>query len=189
MSNFEDTNSASTSGTVVGQRHANTELRTLSARPQATYVRPWDGYDDTGEITYPLMRVNFNSEFTIEGYMFDKVTNVYISGGGDGVHPAIDKIGGTYGVYGHASPLSALSAFNPFSTALSISAKDLLSLYPQFSGFELDSGHWRVNSTNTITITLSAAQNAGNIDIIILNPAGYCLLSKDLSGSTINVKV
>jgi hypothetical protein len=183
MSNFENTNSTSTSGTVVGQRHPNTELRTLSARPQATYVRPWNGYDETGEITYPLMRVGFSSEFTIEGYMFDRVTNVYISGGGDGVH------GGTYGVYGHSSPLSALSAFNPFSEALSISAKDLLSLYPQFSGFELDSGHWRVNSINTLTITLSAAQNAGNIDVIILNPAGYCLLSKALSGSTINVKV
>ena len=166
MSYYWNENSSSTSGTITGARHSTTELRTLSARPQVTYVKPW--YD-----TYPRINVGYKTTLTIEGYMFDRVTNVYLSAGTN--------------VYDHTSPVSAVSLFNPFSGTSSLTGKDLLSLYPAFYGYELDSVYWRVNTENTMTIWLSATQNTGNIDLIIQNPAGYCLLSKALSGSMINV--
>ena len=183
----ETTNNTSTSATVAMHRNSLTELISLSARPQITYVKPW--YQDGIEPGYPRLPVgkvdvntaqidqSFSGTLLIEGYSFDKVTNIYVSAGGDS------------GIYDHTSSLSAISAFNPFSDALPISAKDLLTLYPKFSGFELESRFWMVRSDNVINVTLSAMQQSGNVDLIILNPAGYSLLSKDLSGSTISVIV
>jgi len=166
MSYYWEDNSSSTSSTVSGARTVITEQISLSARPQVTYVRPW--YD-----TYPKMVVGFDEDLTIEGYMLKNVTNVYVSAGD--------------GVYDHTSALSAISAFNPFSNASPLTGKDLLSLYPPFSGFELASSSWRVETENTMSVSLLSAVNPGNIDLILLNTAGYCLLSIALSGSTINV--
>ena len=165
MSYYWDDNSSSTTSTVTGARHSTTELRALSARPQVTYVKPW--YD-----TYPKINNGFKTQLTVEGYMFDRVTNVYISAG-DGVYTT--------------PPMSILSAYDPFSGTSPLTGKNLQALYPAFTGVELDSVYWRVNTQNTMSIWLSATEGTGNIDLIIQNPAGYCLLSTALSGSLINV--
>ena len=166
MSYYWEDNSSSTGSTVSGARNITTSMITISARPQVTYVRPW--YD-----TYPRIVAGFDADLVVEGYMLKNVTNVYISAGQD--------------VYDHTSALSAVSAFSPFSGTSPLTGKNLLSLYPAFSGFELASSSWRVESENTMSISLLSAVNPGNIDLILLNIAGYCILSKALSGSTINV--
>jgi hypothetical protein len=117
------------------------------------------------------MKVGFNETFIVEGYSLKKTTAVYISAG--------------VGVYDNTSPLSAISLYSPFSNASPLTGKDLLSLYPPFSGFKLDNNLWHISNDNIMTVTLSATQVAGPIDLIILNLAGYSVLSKDLNGSTI----
>ena len=165
-------NTTTTSGTVLSARTIVTELVSLSARPQVTYVTPWYNDPVWGDRVFPYMAVGYSQEFIIEGYRFKHTTSVYVSA--------------APGVY--TTSLSSVTAFNLFSDASALTGKDLLSQFPAFSGRKLDASAWHVETDNIMKIALEAPQAVGYIDLVIVNIAGYCLLSKDLSGAGIIVK-
>ena len=74
-----------------------------------------------------------------------------------------------------------------FSNAVATTGRDLLSQFPAFSGIKLDADQWHVINDYSMTITISAAQAAGNMDLIISNIAGYAMFTKDMSGCSIVV--
>jgi hypothetical protein len=166
--------STSTSATIIAAHHSGTEIVSLSARPQVTFARPWWNDPVWADRVFPYMVVGFAQTFTIQGYMFKNTTAVYLSGGPN--------------VYNHTSALSAITAFDLFSNASSLTGRDLASQFPAFSGYRLDSTEWHVVDDNHITVSLSAAQLTGYVDLVIANIAGYSLLSQDLSGNRIVVR-
>lgn len=157
-----DSNTASTSATVAAARHSDTEMRTLSARPQFTYAKPW--HDN-----YVRIVTGFKSSLTIQGYSLTHTRAVYVS-----AHE---------GVY--TSTLSADTLYDIYSNTVSTTGRDFTSQFPAFSGHKLESWQWHVVNDNAMTVELSATQGLGNLDLIIDNIAGYGMLTKDLSGSTI----
>ena len=169
-----DSNTASTSATVVTARGSEIEMTALSARPQITYVRPWYNDPFWNDRVFPYIVVGYPQTLTAQGYMFRRTTNVYVSAG--------------TGVYDGSSPLSTLSQYDLFSGASPLTGKDLLSQFPSFSGYKLDSDSWHVVNDNTLTINLPAPEAVGYIDIIVANLAGYCILSKALGGGPVIVR-
>jgi len=146
---------------VTAARNSQTEVVSISARPQITYVYP--------EIDLvPRSVAGFTTIFKIQGYNFNTVSAVFVSAGG--------------GVY--TNELSGISEFNIFGSLSSLSA-----LYPAFSGRRLPDNDFFVTTYNTMTVIFSAAQASGGADIIIVNDAGYGTLSIDLSGRIIDVTV
>ena len=100
---YEHTNNESTSATVALKRNSLTELVSLSGRPQITYAKPWR-YGDTGpgyphliasktDNTISLAEQDAIGNLQIQGYSFNHVTNIYVSGC----------------IYDHSSSLSAIS--------------------------------------------------------------------------------
>ncbi len=91
----------------------------------------------------------------------------------------------TYDVYGRSfmrlnaiylsgAPLSGITTFyNPFSSLPKLSAH-----YPGFTAYKLLSSEYSTNFDNTITITVPAPVQAGYIDVIAQNPAGYGALTR-----------
>lgn len=161
MNSFDNTIFTSNSS-VSGERNELTKTVSISARPEITYMYP--------EIDLvPRAKLGFNQFFHLQGYNFDTVYKVFLSAGKEGK-----------GVYDGTTALSAASAQDLFASLSGLSA-----LYPAFTGRELDS--FSIHSRNTISFMLCAAQATGRVDIILINPAGYCTLRDDLSGRTINV--
>lgn len=167
-------NTTSTSATVVTARGKELEMVSLSARPQVTYVRPWYNDPFWNDRVFPYIVVGYPQTLTFQGYMFTRTTNVYVSAGN--------------GVYEESSPLSTLSEHNLFSDASPLTGKDLLSQFPAFSGYKLDSDSWHVANDNMLTVNLPAPAGVGYIEIIIANLAGYCILSKALDGGPVIVR-
>jgi hypothetical protein len=167
-----DSNTTSTSATVIAARHDYTEMVSLSARPQVTFATPWWNDPVHGDRTFPYLVVSYGNTVNLQGYMFTNTTAVYVSA--------------SPGVY--TNTLSAVSAFNLFSNASPLTGRDLLSQFPAFSGFKLDSTDWHVVNDYTMTVDIAASQATGYIDLIIANVAGYSLLSTDLSGGGIVVR-
>ena len=162
-------NTTSTTSTVTGARHAHTEIVSLSARPQITNISP--SYEFPGE--YLQLKAGFNANLELYGYSLTHTASVYVS-----AHE---------GVYTNA--LSAVSEYDLFSNAVATTGRDLLSQFPAFSGVKLDTDQWHVINDHSMTITVSAAQAAGNLDLIICNVAGYAMFTKDMSGCSIVVSV
>jgi len=140
----------------------NTDLLYLSGRPQVLVTDPY--------LTTPSSN---GSIFTIDGKMFDDVTNLYVSG--------------TPGVFELAPsgiPLSAMwdtyATFqNPASGNPRISA-----LYPGFTGIEITK--YTIHNDNRITFIMPSAMSIGYIDVIAFNEAGYGILTTDSVRPTSN---
>lgn len=88
----------------------------------------------------------------LAGYMFDKLSQVYISGGNI-TYPAV-------------------SAIDLFSTNPVVS-----SICPPFSGYLYPSANYTVNNKNQLSLTLTDLEGTGFMDIILFNQAGYTKLS------------
>ena len=82
----------------------------------------------------------------------------------------------------YTNVLSAVTAFSPFDPSFPpfLSGDDKVSpgsslsaLYPSFSGFEVKVEDYYISSPNTIGFTLCATQGQGNINVIVVNDAGY----------------
>jgi hypothetical protein len=92
------------------------------------------------------------TKFKILGNMYDYVTNVYVSG--------------TEDVFENTA------LFYPTSSNPALSAN-----YPPFSGIEIL--EWSLINNNQIEFIMPSAVSAGKIDIIVLNEAGYGILTQD----------
>lgn len=160
-------NTTSTSATVIGARHLETEKVSLSARPQITHIS--QSYEYPGE--YLRLTVGYSREAHVYGYNFKNTLNVYLS-----AHT---------GVY--TNSLSDVNEYNLFSNTVATTGKDLLSQFPAFSGQQLDKSKWHVVSDNSITVNIPATQGTGKMDLIISNVAGYAIFTKELSGCSIVV--
>ena len=154
------TNMTSTSS-VTGAREPWTSVVSVSARPQITYVRP--NYDEI-----PRMYIGYTKEFQIEGYNFDTDNiTVYLSTNRN--------------VYADTSELSGVTAFNLFGSVSGTATRQLSSMYPAFTAIQLPDTYYKLHSHNTMTVTVSAPDNIGKIDIIIANIAGYAKFAQDLT--------
>jgi len=136
----------------------NTDTFIISARPQVTLCEPF--------LTIPCVN---DKHFSIQGKMFDYVTQIYASGS-PGVFTTQPSgiTGGNYFTY-----------YNPASGNRRISAQ-----YPGFSAIKITD--WHRHSDNLITFTLPSAVSAGYIDIIAFNEAGYGRLMSDAIRPTLN---
>ena len=149
----------STTQTVTGSRHSETERVSVSARPQITFVEP--------EIdSVPRMNVGYNTKFYVQGYNFDTAVELYISSNGN-----------TF-----SNSYTAITGYNIFATVPNLS-----SVYPLFTGFKIPLDDYHVTSPNTLWVLLSAAQGVGKVDLIISNPAGYGRLYLDFTTRIINI--
>lgn len=90
----------------------------------------------------------------------------------------------TYDVYGRSfmrlnavylsgAPVANTTFYNPFSSVPKLSAH-----YPAFTAYKLSSSEYTTNFDNTITIKVPAPIQAGYIDVIGQNPAGYGTLTR-----------
>lgn len=154
------TNMSATSS-ITGARTSLTSVVSLSARPQITYVIP--NYDEI-----PRAYVGFTYDFEIQGYNFDTSISVYLSTNEN--------------VYANTAELSAVTAFNLFSAASANNpVRSLSAMYPTFSAIKLPNTYYRINSPNSLTVTICAADNIGKMDVIIANEAGYAMFARDLT--------
>ena len=140
----------------------NFDAQSLSARPQLTRGN-----------TLTTLTCGFSGQSrTFEGYSFDSVesvllscqnnTNVFVSGG----DPVIVNW--------------PLSGFTSISTLC-----DGTTLDPPISGIII--GGYTINSYSSMTIKFPEISATGNIDVLLMNAAGYGSMVKDLSTTiTIN---
>lgn len=99
------------------------------------------------------LRTQDSQTVTIFGDMFRRVEAIYLSGG------AVQHIQQTY---------------EPFANVKNLSAE-----YGSFHGVKLDSSLYSIDSENKITITLPENIQAGYVDFIVQNPAGYSSFVKN----------
>lgn len=130
----------------------NTEVVQVSARPQFTNISPAFILKDT---QIPV---------DIFGYMCQSTDSIYISASNNEMLSSAPS--GQY-----IGNVSSIDLFG--STSLSAS-------YPAFSGIQLDPSKITTYSDNYMSLVLYA-KDAGNLDIISTNEAGYGTMSVDLS--------
>ena len=137
----------STNSSVSGERNEQTSTVSISARPEITYIYP--------EIDLvPRAKVGYSARYQVQGYNFDTVYAIYVSAAPN--------------VYTTAA-LSGMSAQNLFGSVSGLSA-----IYTAFNGRKVE--YVDIHTRNTLSFTLCATQGAGKVDIIIVNPAGYCTI-------------
>lgn len=99
----------------------------------------------------PLMFTGLSATYNVYGKSFMRLEAVYLSG----------------------APVANTTFYNPFSSVPRLSAH-----YPAFTGYKLLSSEYSTNFDNTITIKVPAPIQAGYIDVIAQNPAGYGTLTQ-----------
>lgn len=167
----------STTSSVTGARNEQTIKHTLSGRPYIKHVRGKTTnilFDTSG----PRMLSGIDTTLHIVGQNFDfKNLTVYLSA--------------SVGTY--TNHLSAASSFDLFSTHASLSAK-----YPAFTGIELSEvvstfNAYTINhgyiiiDDNTLQLNISATNDAGTMEVVLANKAGYITLNEGLSGRIITI--
>lgn len=128
-----------------------TEFVSISAKPTITRVWP-----DTSAVGHSM-------SIAVQGYNFQFTKHLYVSA--------------SPGVY--TTPVTAFSPYDP-SFPPFLSGDDIVSpgsslsaLYPTFSGIEVKVEDYYISSPNTMIFTLCATQGEGDVNIIIVNDAGY----------------
>lgn len=142
-----------------------TDFWAISARPQSMIVEPFYVYIGTPTTSGAK---NFN----IVGKMMDYVDTVYLSSNNWNIFDY-----STNGDFLSTGP----SSVNLFSVSSFYASAD----YPMFSGIALLSSNWMITDKNNLSFTFTPLQT-GNFDVILLNTAGYGILSKDCIRPTLN---
>lgn len=142
----------------------NTDYRIISARPQSMLVEPFYAY--LGTTTIPDEKT-----FTVIGKMMDYVDTVYLSSN-------------NWNIFNYTTTGDFIAS--PTSIDLfSLSSFHASAAYPMFSGIKLLSSNWISTDKNHIEFTFTP-QQTGIFDVILLNTAGYGILSKDCIRPTTN---
>jgi hypothetical protein len=97
------------------------------------------------------MFTGLSASFNVYGKSFMKLQSVYLSG----------------------VPVANTTLHNPFSAVPKLSAR-----YPEFTAYKLLSSEYTTNFDNTITIVVPTPIQAGYIDVIAQNQAGYGTLTQ-----------
>lgn len=143
----------------------NTEYFTISARPQPTLIDPFYVY--LGNETIPLEK-----QFTVTGKMIDYVETVYLSSG-------------NWDMFNYTTTGDFITAGPLRVDAFSVSSFAASAAYPAFSGIEMLSANWAIVDNNHLSFSFTP-QTTGIFDVILLNEAGYGILTHDCIRPTLN---
>lgn len=143
----------------------NTDVIITSARPQSMYIEPLFTYLNTADTSNA-------KTFTIMGKMLDYTDSVYLSSSNWNLFNY-----STTGDFSSAGP-GLVDFFTVSSFAASAS-------YPAFSGIPLLSSKWEALDKNNLKFTFTPT-TTGVFDVILVNSAGYGILSRDTIRPTLN---
>lgn len=143
----------------------NTEVKTISARPQSMNIEPYYSYLGTETIPY-------EKTFKIMGKMMDYVDTVYLSSA-------------NWDMFNYTSIGDFVSSGPALVSSFSVSSFYASGSYPPFVGIELLVSNWNIIDKNFIEFTFTP-QQTGIFDIILMNEAGYGILSQDCIRPTLN---
>lgn len=147
---------------------ANFENRELSARPQFT-----------ADNTYTTLTCGFSGIRAFTGYGFDSVEYVVLScTNNSNLFLSGHALTATHGFTHILSLTGGLSSVSVTGGTLTLS--------PTLSGIFVSSTKYTLNNYNTMEITFPQLSGTGEIDIIVINPAGIGKLSTDI-GSAITI--
>lgn len=142
----------------------NTDYHVISARPQSMIVEPLYGY--MGSQTIPSEKT-----FSIVGKMMDYVNTVYLSSN-------------DWNMFNYTSTgdfVTGAQSVDIFTVSGFSASAD----YPSFSGIELLSSKWISQDKNHLEFTFTPLQT-GVFDVVLVNGAGYGILSNDCIRPTLN---
>lgn len=142
----------------------NTDYFVISARPQSVLVDPF--YTYINPLGMPDER-----EFKITGRMMDYVRSVYLSSA-------------NWNMFNYTTTGDFLTSGPTLVSAYSVSSFAASASYPPFTGVELLSSNWITDKYHT-TFKFTPTQ-VGTFDVILVNGAGYGILSKDSIRPTLN---
>jgi len=152
----------------------NTEVKVVSARPQFTECNPF------------VLYTSAMKEFSIYGYMLDYANTFYLSANSPTMFDT-DTIGipfaSGYSINAGVTSITSEGGWREFDYFSALSG--LSAYYPPFSGIQLSSSEWDIDSQNLITFSVSAWET-GTFDVIAVNAAGYGVLTKDAVRPTLN---
>ena len=107
----------------------------------------------------PLAERGQSKTFSVYGKSFFNITGVFLSGS----------------IYDNRT------FFNPFSASPKLSAQ-----YPEFEAIQLSASEYSYNSDNTLTFTIPPPDYGGFANVILLNDAGWGLLTRFVVKNTGN---
>ena len=142
----------------------NTDYAVISARPQPKNIDPY--YTYIGGVS-PAVKT-----FAIVGEMLDYTDTVYLSSS-------------NWDMFNYSTTGDFLTAGPGAVDRFSVSGFAASATYPMFSGIELTASKWAFSDQNHLQFTFSP-QETGMFDIILLNKAGYGVLSNDCLRPTLN---
>lgn len=140
----------------------NTEQFTISARPQIILINPFFNYLGTQTIPY-------EKKFEIIGKQLENTTAVYLSSN-------------NWNMFNYTTTGDFVTSGPGLVNLFAVSSFGVSATYPAFSGIELDG--WSAND-NILNFTFTPLQT-GVFDVILLNSAGYGILSQDCIRPTLN---
>ncbi len=143
----------------------NTDYFAISARPQNILVDPFYTYKDS-------LYISDKKQFIILGKMMDYVQSVYLSSSDWSMFNYT-----TTGDFVTAGPIEV--------DKFSLSSFYASAAYPPFMGVELLSSNWDIIDKNYLKFSFTPVQT-GIFDVILLNNAGYGILSIDSIRPTLN---
>ena len=143
----------------------NTDYRVVSARPQSMLVDPAYAYMGTETIPY-------EKDFIVMGKMMDYVNTVYLSSN-------------DWSMFNYSTTGDFITSGPALVSSFSVSSFSASAAYPSFMGIELLSSYWTSMDKNHLEFTFTP-QQTGVFDVILLNQAGYGVLSKDCIRPTLN---
>jgi hypothetical protein len=136
----------------------------ISARPQSMLIEPYFGYLGT--------TVTADKEFTIIGKMMDYVESVYLSGN-------------NWNMFNYSTTGDFITSGPTSIDKFSTSAFYASAVYPPFTGVEMLTGKWNTVDKNHLQFSFTPL-TTGTFDVILLNRAGYGILSRDCVRPTLN---
>lgn len=143
----------------------NTEVNTISARPQSMNIEPYYSYIGSEIVPY-------EKEFKIMGKMMDYVEYVYLSSA-------------NWDMFNYNTTGDFVTSGPSIVSSFSVSSFYASGSYPPFTGVELLTSNWDIIDKNFIEFTFTP-QQTGIFDVILMNRAGYGILSQDCIRPTLN---
>lgn len=142
----------------------NTDYFQISARPQSMIIEPFK--------TFIGIDPNDSKQFTIMGKMMDYVQYVFLSSN-------------NWNMFNYSTTGDFLSTGPNTVNFFNNSSFYNASSYPEFTGIQLLTSNWNILDKNHLQFSFTP-QQTGVFDVILLNQAGYGILSKDCIRPTLN---
>lgn len=143
----------------------NTDYFVISARPQSMIIDPFFVY-------YDSIHIPPAKKFTIIGKMMDYVESVFLSSN-------------NWNMFDYSTTGDFITSGPNIIDYFSVSSFYASAAYPPFTGVELLSTHWKSLDKNHLQFTFTP-QQSGIFDVILLNQAGYGIMSQDCIRPTLN---